>query len=143
MVDITVSPPDPNDGEQRLLYKIAIRLWRWIYAGTESASVTLSTGTAAIGTVIIKGAPSLAVTKITALANGTATLAARTTRRSVEILCLDDSAETIYYGPTTGVNATTGARLKAGQSKVVDYAGALFFYGAAGTGTVQTVETYD
>jgi hypothetical protein len=89
------------------------------------------------------GAPSLAVTKITALALGTATLAARATRRSVEILCLDDSAETIYYGPTTGVNATTGARLKAGQSKVVDYKGALFFYGAAGTGTVQTVETYD
>lgn len=109
-------------------------------------SAQLTAGTAAIGSVgvtSVLGAPSLAVTKITALANGTATLAARATRRSVEILCLDDSAETIYYGPTTGVNATTGARLKAGQSKVVDYAGALFFYGAAGTGTVQTVETYD
>lgn len=90
-----------------------------------------------------EGAAHFAVSNKTASAVGTISLAARATRRSVSILCLDDSAETVYYGPTTGVNASTGARLKAGQSQAVDTTAAIFFFGAAGTGTIQCVESYD
>lgn len=88
------------------------------------------------------GAANAATTHITANAGGTATLAARATRRGVNITCDAASAESIYFGYTTGVGAT-GAKLTAGQSQSLDYTGALFFYGAAGTGTVTTVETYD
>lgn len=42
-----------DDTDNTLLYKIAIRLWRAIYAGTESISTTIAAGTAAIGTVSI------------------------------------------------------------------------------------------
>lgn len=84
-----------------------------------------------------------AVTNQTVNNSGTTTLAARPTRRSVTIICPPGSAETIYFGPTTGVNATTGAPMSAGSSISLDTTAALFFFGAAGTGSVTCVETYD
>lgn len=84
-----------------------------------------------------------AVTNQTVNNSGTTTLSARPTRRSVTIICPAGSAETIYFGPATGVNATTGAAMPAGSSISLDTTAALFFYGTAGTGSVTTIETYD
>lgn len=84
-----------------------------------------------------------AVTNQTVNNSGTTTLAARTTRRSVTIICPAGSAETIYFGPSTGVNATTGAPMPAGSSISLDTTAALFFFGTAGTGSVTCVEIYD
>lgn len=84
-----------------------------------------------------------AITNQTVNNSGTTTLASRATRRSVTIICPTGSAETIYFGPTTGVNATTGAALVAGSSIELKTTAALFFFGTAGTGSVTTVETYD
>lgn len=83
------------------------------------------------------------VTNQTANNSGTTTLAARPTRRSVTIICPPGSAETIYFGDTTGVNATTGAAMQAGSSIPLDTAAAIFFFSTAGTGSVTCVETYD
>lgn len=58
MGEFRTDEPQPNgdDSDNTLLYKIAIRLWRWIYAGTESPSVTMAAGTAAIGSTTDGGA---------------------------------------------------------------------------------------
>lgn len=84
-----------------------------------------------------------AITNQTVNNSGTTTLAARPTRRSVTIICPAGSAETIYFGPATGVNATTGAAIPAGSSISLETTSALFFFGTAGTGSVTTVEIYD
>lgn len=60
MANFNTDEPNPNgeDTDNTLLYKIAIRLWRAIYAGTESLSTTttLAAGTAAIGSTTDGGA---------------------------------------------------------------------------------------
>jgi len=111
--------------------------------GADGNLAPVSTNAAGNVNVATPGANAFATTNITAAADGTATLAARATRRSVSIVCMEDSPETVWYGPASGVNASTGARLEAGQSQVVDTTSAIYFFGAAGTGTIQCVETYD
>lgn len=90
----------------------------------------------------VVGSAAFAVTHVTALANGTASLATRTGRRGFSIRCLTASPEAIYYGPTTGVTAVSGAKLGVGESQNVDTSAACFVMSAAGTGLVEFVETY-
>ncbi|MGB7195357.1 MAG: hypothetical protein WBD81_18025 [Collimonas pratensis] len=111
----------------------------------ENVAITgpLGPQTAAASVAVVQtGAGNFAVTPVTAADDGTATLAARTNRRAVTVTNLSTSPETIWFGPATGVSNTTGMQLAAGQSMVVDTTAAVFFYGAAGTGTINCVETY-
>ena len=111
--------------------------------GTDGNLAPVSTDPDGNLNVVTPGANAFSVTNITAATSGTATLAGRAARRSVSILCLEDSPETVWYGPASGVNASTGARLEAGESQSVDTTAAIFFFGEAGTGTIQCVESYD
>lgn len=89
------------------------------------------------------GAANGAVTRLTANAGGTTTLATRATRRGVNVLCLSTSPETIYFGFASGVTAANGIPLAAGQNISLDTTSVLFFFGAAGTGLVGCTETYN
>lgn len=113
---------------------------------------TVGDGTGTIGLKVLSlgtipgsssAAPNGAITRSTANAAGTITVAARATRRTAVITCDPASPEQIYYGFTTGVTAANGQKLTAGQSHSIDYRGALFFFGAASTGLVTTIEIYD
>lgn len=105
----------------------------------------LAVGSGSGGAVQVSeiGEASFLVTRGTANAGGTSTLAARATRRAVSIYCNPTSPEAVYFGATTGVTTATGAQLNAGQGQVVDTIAALFLCSAAGTGTYTLVEEYD
>lgn len=90
-----------------------------------------------------QGSANAGVTQLVANSGGTTTLATRATRRAVAITNLSTSPETIWFGFATGVTASNGMQLAAGESQVIDTTSALFFFGAAGTGTVTCVETWD
>lgn len=85
--------------------------------------------------VVSRGGPSLVTTQVSVATTATLVATARTGRNRLVIT--QSAAGPCYYGPTTGVTATTGARLTAaGASKVYQYAGAL--YGICPGGAVTT-----
>lgn len=127
-----------TDGDQALQVKQVNAL---VALAGGDAAVANGVANALGGTASTAGAPSLAVSQVAANSAGTATLAARATRRRVALLNSDASL-TIYYGPTTGVNAATGFPLTAGASQSLDYVGALFFFAASGAPVVACSETF-
>lgn len=88
------------------------------------------------------GAAHWAPVKGAALANGTTTVAARATRRSIVVTCDDDSTADVLVGAASGV-ATHYITLKPGFSQEIETTAAIFLKSAGGAGTFTAVETYD
>jgi hypothetical protein len=88
-----------------------------------------------------RGVSSLATTQVSVGTTATIVAAARTAR--ARLVVTQSAAGPCYFGPTTGVTATTGARLTAvGASKVYTYAGALYGICPGGAVTVDVDEEY-
>ena len=84
---------------------------------------------------LIRGGSTLTTSQVSVGTTATLVAAARTNRSRLVIT--QSAAGPCYYGPTTTVSATTGARLTAaGGSKVYQYVGAL--YGICPSGAVTT-----
>lgn len=89
----------------------------------------------------LTGGKGFTTTQIVAATDGTAKLKARGNRRAVCIRCTAASAEAIAYGETPA-KAQVGMLLAAGESQVLDTTAAIYFFGAAGTGTITCVESF-
>lgn len=125
---------------------IRAKFWAWVVmlggVGPDGKATPLSIGGGGqIGNP--QGAANWGVSPKTAAADGTTTLVARATRRAVTVTNLSTSPETAWIGPATGVNASTGQALAAGESIVLDTTAAVFFFSTAGTATVTCLETWD
>ena len=90
---------------------------------------------------IARGPTTLVTTQVSVGTTATLIAAARTYRSRIVIT--QSAAGPCYYGPTTAVSATTGARLTAaGASKVYVYSGALYGICPGGAVTTDTDEEY-
>lgn len=73
---------------------------------------------------------------------GASSVAARATRVSALIQNYSTSPETLWFGYASGVNASTGVQLLAGQSCPIGNTAQIFFFSAAGTATGVVTEDY-
>lgn len=114
--------------------------------GLVGAEVVLKVGGPSGGIAVTQqGAGHGAVTPIptTGQTVGTSTVAARATRASCLIQCYSTSPEALWFGYISGVNASTGVQLLAGQSCPIGNTAAIFFFSVGGTATGVVIEDYN
>lgn len=123
----------PGTGTQR-----ALAVWTYLDNGTTS----VPTPGDANGTYMVaKGATNLATAQVSVGATATLIAAARAGRGRLTIT--QNAAGPCFYGATSAVSATTGARLKVdGATKTYQYRGDLYGICPGGAVTVDTDEEF-
>lgn len=111
----------------------------------EIALKIMGTGGGSALPITPQGAAHGAVTAIptgAGQAAGTASVATRATRVGALIQNYSTSAETLWFGYASGVTASNGVQLLAGQSCPIGNVSAIFFFSVAGTATGVVTEDY-